>query len=121
MLYNMALLSEKVCPRRSDVAAGIASPAGPGILDELFRLQGVVESQNACALPGCTIKYDSFLTCMWRAVSRGYVKQWDAELVANGLRNGFDCGVCREQAKGKRVFRNYQSAKCLRRAMPILL
>jgi hypothetical protein len=79
-------------------------------LDELFRMRGIVESQNACALPGCTIKYDSFLTCMWRAVSRGYVKQWDAEFVANGLRNGFDCGVCREQAKGKRVFRNYQSA-----------
>ena len=70
----------------------------------------MVESINACAIPGCTIKYDSFLTCMWRAVSRGYVKQWDAEFVAHGLRWGFDCGVRRDQAKGKRVFRNYQSA-----------
>jgi hypothetical protein len=69
-----------------------------------------VESQNACAIPGCTIKYDSFMTCMWRAVSRGYVKRWDAEFVANGLRHGFDCGVDQELAKGRRVFRNYQSA-----------
>ena len=69
-----------------------------------------MESQNACAIPGCTIKYDSFMTCMWRAVSRGYVKRWDAEFVANGLRHGFDCGVDQELAKGRRVFRNYQSA-----------
>jgi len=47
---------------------------------------------------------------MWRAVSRGYVKRWDAEFVANGLRHGFDCGVDQELAKGRRVFRNYQSA-----------
>ena len=54
---------------------------------------------------------------MWRAVSRGYVKQWDAESVANGLRNGFDCGVQQGLAKGRRVFRNYQSAVDARSAV----
>ena len=103
--------------RRNDSPDHNASPAAPGVLDELFRLRGVVENQNACAIPGCTIKYDSFLTCMWRAVSRGYVKQWDAEFVANGLRNGFDCGVQQSLAKGRRVFRNYPSAVSARSAV----
>ncbi len=92
-------------------ASELAHSTGAGALDDLFRLQRLVETENACALPGCTIKYDSFLTCMRRAVSRGYVHTRHAEFVERGLRYGFDCGVQREQLYGKRVFSNYKSAE----------
>jgi len=59
----------------------------PG-LAEMARLRAVVESENACALPGCSIKYNSFLTVMWRAVQRGFVSQPDAVFTADGLGGG---------------------------------
>ena len=33
-----------------------------------------VEETNACALPGCAIKYDTFIPAMWRAVAHGHVE-----------------------------------------------
>ena len=74
-------------------------------------MRRLVENENACALPGCTIKYDSFMTCLRRAVSRGYVHVRHAEFVEHGLTHGFDCGVQRELLFGKRVFSNYKSAE----------
>ena len=70
-------------------ATELAHLVGAGALEELFRLRRLVENENACALPGCTIKYDSFMTCMRRAVSRGYVHTRHAEFVEQGLRHGF--------------------------------
>ena len=78
--------------------------------DELRRLEALVYEGNACMLPGCSIKYDNFMPIMWRAVSRGYVKDYHARFVADGLRNGFSLGVQRDLLKGHRVFRNYPSA-----------
>ena len=83
---------------------------GAGALDELKAMETLVYEQNACALPGCTIKYDSFRTCLRRAVSRGFVKDADAEFVEDGLRNGFSIGLVPGSLKGKRVFKNYPSA-----------
>ena len=64
----------------------------PG-LAEMARLRAVVESENACALPGCSIKYNSFMSTMWRAVQRGFVLHDDAVYIAEGLQNGFSLGV----------------------------
>ena len=49
---------------------------------------------------------------MWRAVSRGYVRDHHAQFVADGLLNGFDLGLSRERlaGAGRRVFRNYPTA-----------
>ena len=69
-----------------------------------------MERSNACALPGCTIKYDTFLPIMWRAVARGFVEHRYAVFVANGLRHGFEAGVQRHLLRGQRVFKNYKSA-----------
>ena len=83
---------------------------GGGHLDEFFRLSALVESENACALPGCNIKYDCFVTVLRRAMSRGYVKDCYGNFVLNGLRHGFDIGADRDALKGRRVFKNYLSA-----------
>ena len=77
---------------------------------EVWKLTKLVEEVNACALPGCTIKYDNFLPVMWRAVARGFVSHEHATFVAKGLRHGFDAGVQRSKLKGRRVFKNYKSA-----------
>ena len=77
----------------------------------------LVETQNACALPGCTIKYDSFMRCLRRAQSRGYVEDRYADFVADGLRNGFTCGVDRSRVAGRRVFKNYKTATDARAAV----
>ena len=45
---------------------------------------------------------DNFLSCMWRAVSRGYVQPEHAEFVGHGLRWGFTAGVQRGLLKGVR-------------------
>ena len=73
-----------------------------GSLGQVWRLRSMVEEQNACALPGVAIRYDSFMTVMWRAVSKGFVEQEHAEFVADGLTNGFDCGIDVSQMKGHR-------------------
>ena len=83
---------------------------GAGALEDLKALETLVQEQNACALPGCTIKYNSFMSCLRRAVSRGYVKSVHAEFVEDGLRNGFSIGITPGSLKGKRVFNNYPSA-----------
>ena len=83
---------------------------GGGHFDELLALRTLVETENACALPGCTIKYDSFVTILRRAMSRGYVKDHHGYYVLNSLRNGFDVGAQKDALRGRRVFRNYKSA-----------
>ena len=82
---------------------------GAGALDELMAMEKLVYEQNACALPGCTIKFDSFVSCLRRAVSRGYVKDVHAQFVENGMKNGFTIGLTPGSLKGQRVFRNYPS------------
>ena len=88
-------------PSSSEPHAGLAS---------LVRARAIVEDQNACALPGCSIKYESFLTSMWRAVQRGYVAHDDAIFIADGLRHGFTLGVDVTKMHGHRRFSNYKSA-----------
>ena len=44
-------------PRSSEHVDGNA-----GILDEMLEMANLVETVNACAMPGCTIKYDSFVS-----------------------------------------------------------
>ena len=82
----------------------------PSSFGRVWELQRLVERSNACALPGCTIKYDTFLPIMWRAVARGFVEHRYAVFVANGLRHGFEAGVQRHLLRGQRVFKNYKSA-----------
>ena len=86
----------------------IASPSNG--LARVRQLATQVEESNACSLPGCPIKYDSFLTVMWRAVARGYVEHEHAVFVAQGLKQGFTAGVKREELFGQRIFKNYKSA-----------
>jgi hypothetical protein len=74
------------------------------------RLRSVVEEAGACALPGVSVKYESFMPCMWRAVATGWVKHEDAVFVADGLRNGFTAGIDVSRLAGHRWFSNYQSA-----------
>jgi hypothetical protein len=38
---------------------------------EVVRLQSLVETEGARALPGCTIKYESFTQVMWRPAGAG--------------------------------------------------
>ena len=70
-----------------------AGRALDGVFARVWELTQLVEETNACNLPGCSIKYDSFLTVMWRAVARGYVAHRDATYIAKSLRYGFDAGV----------------------------
>ena len=83
---------------------------GTGSLDQVHQLTQLVNDHNACALPGCTIKYDSFMRVMWRAVARGYVEHRHAAFVARGLRYGFTAGVQKSELHGQRIFKNYKSA-----------
>ena len=72
--------------------------------------RSVVEEVGACALPGVSVKYDTFIPCMWKAVARGFVPHEDAVFVGDGLRNGFTAGVDVTQLTGHRWFTNYKSA-----------
>ena len=76
----------------------------------MARLRSLVETEGACALPGCTIKYESFTQVMWRAVQRGFVRHNDAIFLADGLRYGFKLGVDTTKMHGHRQFNNYKSA-----------
>ena len=71
-----------------------------------------VEETNACALPGCAIKYDTFIPAMWRAVARGFVPHDAACFVGDGLRHGFTAGVDVPALArmGNRWFANYNTA-----------
>jgi hypothetical protein len=73
-------------------------------------LEEQVKTDGACTLPGVSIAYDLFMPIMMRAVARGYVKQEQADFVANGLRYGFDLGVDVSKLRGRRLFRNYPTA-----------
>ena len=65
---------------------------------------------NACALPGSTLKIDSFLPVLRRAVLRGFVRPEHAQFVEDGLLHGFDNGVDDSRLTGRRIFENYPSA-----------
>ena len=60
----------------------------------------VVEEVGACALPGVSVKYDTFMPCMWRAVATGFVRHEHAVFVAEGLRYGFKAGIDVAQLTG---------------------
>ena len=79
-------------------------------MEEVKRLTRLVETENACALPGCTIVFDRFIPILRRAMSRGYVKDHHGKYVEDGLRYGFTLGADRGALKGKRKFRNYPTA-----------
>lgn len=87
-------------------------PVGPLSvgLTEFERLRGVVRREGACALPGVSIKPETFLPAVWRAVERGYVAVDDATFVQAGLRDGFTLGVDLNQLRGQRLFKNYSTA-----------
>ena len=67
-------------------------------------------NENACALEGVSVKYDSFIPCMWKAVRQGWVTEESAQFVADGLRHGFMCGVNPKHLQGHRWFKNYPGA-----------
>ena len=93
---------------------GLARPPGDNLgvssLALLDTFRRVVETENACALPGVSLKYGTFLPVMWGAVRAGWVAQRHAEFVSNGLRHGFDLGVDTRKLQGHRWFRNYGTA-----------
>ena len=76
----------------------------------MHALEEQVKTDGACTLPGVSIAYDLFMPIMMRALARGYVKQEQADFVANGLRYGFDLGVDVSKLRGRRLFRNYPTA-----------
>ena len=90
-----------------------SEPSGLGLV---AAMRARVEATNACALPGCAIKYDNFMHAMWRAVAHGHVEHAAASFVAGGLRHGFTAGVdvVRLARMGNRWFSNYKSAEAAR-------
>ena len=83
---------------------------GSGYLDGMHALRDLVTDKGAHALPGCNIKYDTFIPVLRRACSRGYVKDHHARFVEQGLLEGFTLGVDTQMLKGKRVFCNTSKA-----------
>jgi hypothetical protein len=79
-------------------------------LSQLALLRTQVMNDNACALPGVSIKYETFVPAMWTAVERGYVARDAAQFVADGLRYGFMVGVDTKKLQGHRWFKNYPGA-----------
>lgn len=81
-------------------------------MEILNGLRDTVRENGAHTLPGCSIKFDSFLPVLQRAQSRGYVKDHEAEYAIEGLINGFTLGLDVGAMKrlGKRAFRNYPTA-----------
>ena len=70
-------------------------------LSVISTLRELVMTQNACALDGVKIRYDTFLPCMWRAVSRGFVAPEAAQFVHDGLRWGFKAGIQVQHLRGR--------------------
>ena len=81
-----------------------------GKFAEMFKWARVVCEGTACDLPGVSIKYDSFVSNMWRAVHLGFVTAKHAEFVQHGLRWGFEVGLHPDRLHGFRFFKNYESA-----------
>ena len=61
-------------------------------------------------MPGCAIKYGTFMHSMWKAVARGEVPHDKAVFVQSGLRHGFRAGIDTTKMVGQRIFKNYKSA-----------
>eukprot|EP00966_Prymnesium_polylepis_P023697 545549-Prymnesium_polylepis.1 len=70
--------------------------------ERLARWRDVVRDEGACALPGVSIKYDTFVPAMWKAMHGGFVSHDDAVFCGEGLRYGFVCGVNVERLHGHR-------------------
>ena len=81
-----------------------------GVFVDMFKWARVVHAENACALPGVSIKFDTFIPAMWRAVRDGYVQAQHAEFVHLGLRWGFEVGLHPDRVRGHRFFKNYESS-----------
>ena len=81
-----------------------------GVFVEMFKWARVVHAENACALPGVSIKFDTFIPAMWRAVRDGFVQAQHAEFVHLGLRWGFEVGLHPDRVRGHRFFKNYESS-----------
>ena len=96
---------------------GSGAGSGAGALDVLVEMENLVRDRGAYSLPGCTIKYESFLPALRRAVSRGYVKDWHAAFVERGLVEGFTLGVDPDSLKGQRIFSNGRRAYMARAAV----
>ena len=77
---------------------------------ELDELKSLVVANNACALPGVSVRFEEFVSYMWFAVSKGFVRRDHAEFVQEGLQHGFMAGVNVSSLRGRRVFKNYKSA-----------
>ena len=77
---------------------------------ELDELKSLVIAENACALPGVSVRFEEFVSYMWFAVSKGFVSRDHAEFIQDGLQNGFMAGVDLSSLRGRRVFKNYKSA-----------
>ena len=84
---------------------------------QLLALGDLVQREGACALPGVSLKYDTFLPVMWASVKAGFVSHEAALFVAHGLRYGFDLGVNTNSLQGHRWFRNYGTAVQARTAV----
>ena len=61
-------------------------------------------------MPGCAVKYDTFMHSMWKAVARGHVPHDKAVFVQSGLRHGFKAGIDTTKMVGQKIFKNYKSA-----------
>ena len=94
-------------PGAGGALAEARAPEGVG---QLAYWADVVQRGTACDLPGCSIKYDNFLDCMWRTVQRGNMRHSTAAFVADGLKNGFTLGIDVSKMHGYRSFKNYNSA-----------
>ena len=90
--------------------SGVVPSGSVSALAPYFTARSIVEGSNACALPGVSIKYDTFMPAMWHAVSTGHVTLEHAEFVADGLTNGFYAGFNPSCMSGHRWFKNYPSA-----------
>ena len=105
-------LASSYTPLRDTYAIGANLPASFSALQPIFDLGDKVFSSNACNMPGCSIKYDTFVPAMWQAVALGHVSHEHASFVAEGLRWGFKAGVDTEKLSmnGHRWFKNYKTA-----------
>ena len=81
-----------------------------GAFVDMYKWARVVYMENACALPGVNIKFDTFIPYMWKAVRLGYVQAQHAEFVQLGLRWGFEVGLHPDRVHGHRFFKNYESS-----------
>ena len=105
-------LAASTTPLRDMYALGERLPSSFAALQPIFDLSDKVITNNACALPGCSIDYDNFIPAMWRAVASGHVAHEHADFVADGLRWGFKAGINTEVliGNGHRWFKNYPTA-----------